>query len=163
MQKLASLLGIVVLAGCATSYQPVPEGYTGPTATVIDTIYVEDRTKAQMFALTDVDGNRIMNSFWASASASQGRGAALTAIATTRQVQAKPMKATLRASHATGAPIHEIASRIAGTFFTVEGVVEFDPKPDRRYEVRGELSKQRSSVWIQDVETGQPVTAKVVK
>lgn len=159
---LVSAVLAVSAAGCAT-YEPVPKGYSGPTATVMDSGMSEDGKKAQMFALMQVDGNRVMNAFWASANASYGRGASLTTVFPQRQLPAKTMKVTLRASHATGAPIHEIASRMAGTFFEVEGVVEFSPVPDHRYVVKGELKKERSAVWIEDTESGQPVTTIVSK
>lgn len=150
------------LAACAT-YEPVPKDYSGPTASVQDTGFSEDGTKAQMFALMQIDGNRVMNAFWASANASQGRGAALTPVFPERQVQARPMKVTLSGSHATGAPIHTMASQLAGTFFSVEGTVDFTPKPNGRYAVKGDLKKEASRVWIEDTETGQPATAIVSK
>ena len=71
------------------------------------------------------------------------------------------MKVKLRGSHATGMPIHEIASRAMGTFFEVEGVVDFTPQADKRYRVVGTLSKADSAVWIEDEANHQPVTAKV--
>jgi hypothetical protein len=162
MRVAVALLMAVMLTGCA-AYKPVPEGYTGPIATVADSGHAEDRTKAQLFALTDIDGNRIMDSFWASANASHGRGFALTVVISKRQVPAKPMKATLMASHTTAAPIQAIAGKMAGTFYSVEGTVDFMPKANGRYVVRGELKKTGSSVWIEDADTGQPVTEKVVE
>ena len=156
---IASALAI---SGCAT-YEPVTKEYNGPTATLRDTGFSEDSTKAQMFAATEIDGNRIMNSFWASANASHGRGASLSTIFTERRVKAAPMKVTLKASHATGAPIAAMASQMAGTFFSVEGVVEFTPKAEGQYVVKGVLKKERSSVWIEDLETGKPVTTVVSK
>ena len=162
LPALALICCIALLAGCA-SFEPVPKGYTGPTATVRDSGFSEDGTKAQLFALMEVDGNRVGNAFGASANASYGRGASLTTIYPSRQVQVKPMKVLLRASHATGAPIHAMASQIAGTFFSVEGSVDFTPKADGRYVVKGELKKERSSVWIEDEATGQAVTERVTK
>ena len=162
MRKLILALVIAVLAGCAT-YQPVPEGFTGPTAVVVDSGKYEDGSKAQIFAMVEVEGNRIMNSFWASANASQGRGFALSMSISERSLPAKRMKVTLKGSHTTAAPIHAIASQMAGTFFSVEGVVDFEPKPSGRYVVRGELKKGASSVWIEDAETGQVVTKKVTE
>lgn len=161
MKKTAAILLLLLLASCAT-YKPVPEGYSGPTAYITDSGRAEDGRKAQIFALTDIDGNRIMNSFWASTNASQGQGFALTVVISNRQVPAKPMKVTLKGSHATAAPIHAMASQMAGTFFSVEGTVDFSPQPDGKYAVRGELKKDASAVWIEDVATGQPVTEKIV-
>lgn len=157
------LLAVTVLStGCAT-YEPVPKDYTGPSATLRDTGFSEDGTKAQMFAAIEIDGNYVTNAFGASARASQGHGASLTTIFPERKVKAAPMKVTLRGSHATGAPIAAIASQIAGTFFSVEGIVDFMPHPNGKYVVKGELKKERSSVWIEDAETGIPVTTVVSK
>src|SRR5664280_2731926 len=70
---------------------------------------------------------------------------------------------TLRASHVTAAPIQAMALQLAGRFYSVEGAVDFTPKPDGRYVVRGELKAEGSSVWLEDEATGQPVTPKVSK
>lgn len=152
----------LTLVGCA-SFEPMPAGYSGPTASVRDTGFSEDGTKAQIFALVEVDGNRTPNAFGASANASYGRGASLTTVFTERVVQAKPIKVTLRGSHTTGMPIHAMASQLAGTFFSVEGTVDFAPKAGGRYVVKGELKKEKSAVWIEDEATGEAATAKVSK
>lgn len=162
MKCLAALLLAVGLGACAT-YEPVPKDYTGATSIVSDSGFSEDGTKAQMFALMEIDGNRIGNAFSASASASYGRGASLTAVYPQRTVPSRPMKLRIRASHATGMPIHAIASQMAGTFFSVEGTVDFSPEAGRKYVVRGELKKEMSSVWLEDAETGTRVTAVVSK
>lgn len=160
MKLLALLFVLVSISGCAT-YKPVPEGYTGPTATIVDTGFAEGGAKAQMFVVLEVDGNRILNSLAETASASYGRGFALIPRFVSRQVPVKPMKLTLRATHVTGAPIHAIFSQAAGTFFSVEGTVDFTPAPEGRYVVRGELKKDESAVWIADAATNEPVTQKV--
>lgn len=162
MKKLLATIAILFLAGCA-SYKPVPEGYAGPVATISDTGSSEDATKAQIFALVSVDGNPVPNSFGASRQASFNQGPFLNLRVVDRQVPAQPMKVKIRASHATGAPIHEIASRAAGTFYAVEGEVDFKPEPNGRYLVKGELARKASSVWIEDAETNRRVTEKVVE
>lgn len=159
---LGAIAVVITLAGCAAN-KPVPDGYTGPTATVADSGQQESGGKAQLFALTSIDGKRIPNAFSASAGASYGRGFALTMSVPDRDVPATPMNVTLKGSHATAAPIHAIASQMAGTFFSVEGTVGFEPKPNGRYVVKGELKKGGSSVWIEDVETGLPATEKVIE
>jgi hypothetical protein len=165
MQRRHAALSLVLaaaLAGCA-SYEPVPKEYTGPTATIRDSGFSEDSTKAQMFAVVAVDGNRVGNAFSASAMASHGRGASLTTVFPDRKVKAAPVKLTLRGSHATGMPIHAMASQMAGTFFSVEGVVDFTPQAGAVYVVKGDLKKDKSSVWIEDVATGKPASSVVSK
>jgi len=73
------------------------------------------------------------------------------------------MKVKLLATHITPAPIQALVSHAAGTFFAVEGVVNFNPQPNGRYVVKGELKKDRSSVWLEDANTNQPVTEKIVE
>jgi hypothetical protein len=163
MRKLIVAVCFAVSLGACATYEPVPKDYTGPTVTVIDTGFAEDGTKAQMFALIEVDGNRINNAFGASANASYGRGASLTTIFPERRLPVKPVKVLIRGSHATGAPIHAMASQMAGTFFSVEGMVDFSPEAGRRYYVKGDLKKEKSSVWIEDGETKKPVTSVVSK
>jgi hypothetical protein len=158
-----TFLAALLLSGCATTYEPVSKEYTGPTASLRDTGFSEDWGKAQMFSAVEIDGNRVMNAFWASRNASQGQGNLLSTVYPERKVKAAPMKVTLRGSHTTGAPIAAIASQMAGTFFSVEGVVDFAPRPDGKYIVKGELKKEKSTVWIEDVETGNPVTAILSK
>ena len=73
------------------------------------------------------------------------------------------MKVTLRGSHATGAPIHAMASQLAGTFFDVEGTVDFTPTPNTVYVVKGKLAQQQSSVWIEEATSGKPVSTVITK
>lgn len=163
MKKLLSALLLATLfsiTGCA-SYKPIPQNYTGPIATVSDSGMAEDGSKAQIFALSAIDGHSIQDSFLTTRQASYGKGATIRMEVTERLIPAQAMKVKLRGSHITGMPIHEFASRAMGTFFEVEGVVDFTPQADKRYRVVGTLSKSDSSVWIEDELTRQPVTSKV--
>ena len=150
------------LSGCAT-YQPVPPGYTGPAATLSDLSISEGVTKAQLFVALEIDGNPIRNGIGASAGASYGRGFMLTSTPVERTVPARPMKIKLKGTHATGAPIHSLVSQAIGTFYSVEGVVDFSPEPNKRYFVWGELKERGSAVWItEESRNGEPVTEKVI-
>lgn len=164
MNRIFNSIGFLAvclsLASCAT-YNPVPEGYTGPVATLSDSGFSEDGTKAQLFSLMEVDGNTVQNSFGASARASQGQGFSLTTRIVSRPVPARPMKVKLKGAHTTGAPIQAIFSQMSGTFFSVEGIADFDPAPGGEYVVKGILKKDGALVWIEDSRTGQPVTRKI--
>ncbi|MEN3068571.1 hypothetical protein [Uliginosibacterium sediminicola] len=160
MKKLFMLMVFLLAAGCA-SYTPVPADYTGPIASISDSGRVEGASKAQLFVIAEIDGQRIDNSFKASAQASYGQGLALRTRYVERKIPARPMKVKLEGSHITGAPIHALISQAAGTFFSVEGVIDFSPKPNGQYVVKGELKKEGSSVWIEDMETGERVGDKI--
>jgi len=161
LRSLAICFALLLLTSCASSYKPVPDDYTGPTATISDSGIVESQSKAQLFAVTAIDGNPIANSFGATAHASAGQGLRIIKSLVERQVPAHAMKITLEASHTTGAPIHALFSQAAGTFFSVKGTLDFTPKPGGKYVVKGELKKDGSSVWLEDAETHQLVTEKV--
>jgi hypothetical protein len=160
---LAALFAAATLASCAT-YQPVPEGYAGPTANVRDTGgYIDGWSKGQAFSIVEVDGQVIKNTFAASTVASHMQGFNLNLDLQERRLPIRPMKVTLRGSHLTGAPIHAIAAKAAGTYFSVEGVVSFTPQADMQYLVRGELKRGESAVWIEERDSGKVVTEKVVE
>jgi len=150
-----------VFAGCATVSKPVPDDYKGPRVQLSDTGMQEDGSKGQFFVATEIDGSAIQNALRETRSASYGQGFSLSSRYTTRDVPVRPMKIKLTATHQTAAPIHAIASLMAGTFFSVDGVVDFKPIEGHQYEVTGELKKERSCVWISDVESKEPATEKV--
>ena|SRR5215467_10938716 len=54
------LVGLVV-AGCVTT-SPIPEGYTGPTATIHDSVRSESGTRAVLFFVSEIDGKQIETS-----------------------------------------------------------------------------------------------------
>lgn len=160
-KRAAIVVLALALSGCVATEGPLPQDYKGPTALLSDSGFREGAGRAQFFVAYEIDGRTINNSIFASRSASHGQGFALTTRTVTRPVAAGPQKVKLVGTHQTAAPIQEIASRAAGTFLSVEGVVDFNPAEGGIYTVRGELKKEGSSIWIEDDRTRQPVTAVV--
>jgi hypothetical protein len=161
MRTLVLLAVVISIAGCATVSPSIPESYTGPKATLLDTGSIEDGSKAKVFAALEIDGKPIQNSLRETRMASQGRGLSLSPRITAREIPAQALKLKLTGTHITAAPIHELASRAAGTFFSVDGEVAFKPEAGRNYAVVGELSKDKSCVWIEDRLSNAPATEKV--
>ncbi|NTV10402.1 MAG: hypothetical protein HGA47_06455 [Zoogloea sp.] len=161
MKTLLALPLALALSGCITMTNPVPEGYKGPVVPLADTGYQEDSGKGRFFAALEIDGHQIENSIRETRIASYNHGPVLTSRYTTRNVPVAPMKVKLTGTHQTAAPIQEIASRVAGTFFSVEGVADFSPIADHLYMVTGELKKEHSCVWIADKDSSEPVTKKI--
>jgi hypothetical protein len=162
--KLLSAIAVTgaLLSGCAT-FNPLPEGYSGATATLADSFIQEDGTKGQFYAIEAYNGNNINNAIIETREASYGHGLSLYARGAQRLIPAKPFRAKIVGTHQTGAPIHEITSRLAGTFFSVEGEIDFSPAPGGIYTVKGQLSKEISAVWIEDDATHLPVPGTVIE
>ena len=154
-------LTLASLAGCASFQNPIPAGYQGPVVLLADTGKQEDGSKGQFFAAVEIDGRPIENALSDTLAASHGMGFALMSQYTKREVPVIPMKVKLIGTHQTAAPIQEIASRVAGTFFRVEGIVEFLPQEGKKYAVTGQLTKERSCVWIQESGAQEPATAQI--
>ena len=156
MRPFAILSIAALLVACAT--QETFPVFTGPTAFISDSVNAVDGTKGEVFYVEAIDGKSVESAARETRRASRGRGFSLTLQSKLRQVEARPVRLRLVASHITAAPIHELASRAAGTFFSVEGEVDFIPVAGGKYVVKGELKKGLSSVWLADEDTQQPVT-----
>jgi hypothetical protein len=148
-------VGAIILTGCATN--PIPEGYTGPRATIRDTGSSETSSRAVMFWLNEVDGKQIKTSPGETAGANQGRGFSMSPVFISRDVPAKPLTLKLIGSRIFAAPILALTN----PSYRVEGTVNFEPKDGKMYEVRGEVSEKYSAVWLVDAGTGEVVTGKI--
>jgi len=149
---------LAFLAACVSS--PIPEGYTGPTATIRDSARPESGSRAIFFYLAKIDGNAIKDSLAVTRQVNYGRGASLTPTVIERKVPARPLVLTLEGRIAYGAPIQEIFN--TKTMYSVDATVEFEPTPDRVYVVMGTLQQDRTEIWLADQATGERV-GKVVK
>src|SRR5579863_8510580 len=65
----------ILLAGC--THNPIPAGYTGPTARVVDTIEPQDTRSAYVFFVNEIDGQRVDNASTWIAQANAGNGLTL--------------------------------------------------------------------------------------
>jgi hypothetical protein len=153
----------MLLLGCATFEKPLPQNYTGPKAEIRDDGDYEGKEKGRLFYVDAVDGKSVESGLVLTRRATQGRGFQVLLQFARHDVAARPLRLKLVGTHVTGAPIHELASRAAGTFFSVEGEVTFTPKPDTQYIVLGKLSKEETSVWIADLDTKERVSEVVKK
>lgn len=160
-RSLLIALPVLLLGACATVSPPVPEGYKGPTVQLSDSGFSESSGKGGFFSATALDGREVQNSLRETREASYGQGFSLSSRYTSRRVPVTPMKVKLVGTHQTAAPIHEMAARMAGTFFSVEGIADFKPTEGRSYVVTGELKKEQSCIWIMDSETKQPASEKI--
>lgn len=153
------IVGLSVLAtSCATYAPSVPEGYAGPRAQLEDSALTHSSSKADFFVVERLDDARIDNSLNETVRRNQGRGMRMTPYFVSRAVIAeKPIKISVAGRTHYAAPIQAMT----GTVYQVKGVVEFTPKANARYVVRGELGENYSAVWIEEAESRQHVGQKV--
>lgn len=161
MKKIFAIISLAMMSACSTFSPPIPEDYKGPTATIADTVEWEGASKGRLFVLSELAGEPVKNAIHASREASYGRGFSLTLMAASREIPARPTQIVLMGTHQTAAPIHEIASRALGTFFSVEGQTAFSPVPGGKYLVTGELTAKKSCVWVEEVGTQAMASGKV--
>jgi hypothetical protein len=163
--KLLLATASLALAGCATLYT-VPKEYTGPTADLADSVMRESPGVLRVYAALKIDGKPADNAIGASAQRSQTFGSiefGLLEASVTRKVEARPMKVELRAQHMAAA-FAGFALLAKGQFYyNHTGVVDFDPKPGHKYQVKGAMGPEEIAVWIEDTATGERVTDKVAK
>jgi hypothetical protein len=158
MKKLTIFLSLLLLTGCATAYMPVPEGYTGPTSNLSDSFNPISSSQVEFFYVRAVDGHDIDNSLFASRAANEGRGMSMTPVLIQRPIPAsKPTSVTLIARTEYAAPILALTN----TVFQVKGNLDFTPAPAKRYIVRGKLSEDYSSVWLEDEDTHEVIGKKI--
>ena len=154
---LATLAVALALVGCATVAPSVPEGYTGPVATVKDSYTSLGTSTANLFYLNKLDGREIGDAMRETRMASYGHGAALTAVVPDRKVPAQ--EATF---HIVGRTVHAAPIQsLTQAEYQVIGDVHFAPQPDRVYVVRGELDSTHSAVWIEDDQTHAVMGKKI--
>ncbi|QPL42041.1 hypothetical protein IT970_11220 [Pseudoalteromonas sp. A41-2] len=163
MRIIASFFAIIMLAsslvGCVATYNPIPKNYQGNTAKLDDTYKVGSTSSGQFFYLSKVDGKQVNNSIRATHQASYGQGMLLTPVGFSREVPTEPMTLTLVAQVHHAAPINYMFN--AGSNFIVSGDVSFTPEANQHYVVKGYLSPDFSSVWIENM-SGKQVSDAIV-
>jgi len=140
---------VLFLSGCAATYNPIPEGYTGSIATVDDSFKILSSRTAEMFFIQKVDGKGVMNTFDKSYDASYGKNGILITEGFSHQLPVKKNRLLLSGETVHGAPIGYILN--AGSNYMVRGEVEFMPEAGQYYLISGSLSKERSAVWIENL------------
>lgn len=156
MKKGLLVLGVVLLAaGCATD--PIPNDYSGPTATVADTMTPRTMTGADFFVVDKFNGKRVDNAVRLTTQANAGNGFAMTPQEYQRRVPAAEATFHIVGITHYAAPILAMTNRV----YKIVGDIKFVLEPDHRYVVKGTLTDTYSAVWIEDVTTGKVQDRKI--
>jgi hypothetical protein len=138
-------------------YKPIPDGYTGPRATIKDSMLVHSSSKADFFYVEAVDGQDIENSRIRTLQVNYGRGINMTPEVLERQIPVRSTNLKLVGRTEYGAPILALTN----TVYQVKGDVQFTPEADKNYVVKGELGENYSAVWLEEVGAGAIAGTKV--
>jgi len=161
MKTISLILMAVMLTACST-FNPVPEGYTGPTAVIKDTYSNKAALTAHYFTLLKINDNYVESSFGATRSAYYGQGAYFEPVMVEREVLPESQAFTISAYVFFPTDMQ----MLFGNTLTVEGTVTFSPEPGESYLVKGELNETRSEVWLENSKgdlIGEKITKKHTK
>jgi len=139
---------MLALAGCATN--PIPDGYTGPLASIADSARPLGRDGANYFVLSRVNGQMVDNRFARITKPAGRQDPRMMPVMLERDVPARPATFTIRGRTHYRTPALDMRNDV----YDVSGEVTFTPQPQRHYIVRGELNDRRSVIWIEDAATG---------
>ncbi len=149
--RIAAVFALTMLfAGCASFQPSVPEGYTGPVATIRDSAGSLSSNKADLFYVAKVDDRTVRDSQTETISRNQGRGFSMTPAVLDHDVPARPTTLSLVGVTHYAAPILALTNPA----YKVEGTIQFTPEPKKIYVVRGSLGADKSSVWLEEDGTG---------
>ncbi|MEY4728884.1 MAG: hypothetical protein RL020_42 [Pseudomonadota bacterium] len=155
---LVSIAFVFLFAGCATpNKSALPDGYTGPTANIIDSVKVYGMSKADFYYVNTVDGNQIQNSRVKTVLDNNGRGANMTPSIVQRAVPVKNISLEIIARTQYAAPAFALINPV----YQVKGIIEINPEPGKNYVVRGELGDTYSAVWLEEQESSTLVGKKI--
>jgi hypothetical protein len=160
LSKICVALVAVTLSACETAPKPVPDGYTGSTATVKDSMRVSPGDSCgEFFFLHEYAGKSTDNALQASGRDNAGSGLTIRVVHEfSRQVPARVAAFFIVARTHCAAPIQEMT----GTVRLVGGNVDFTPEGGGIYVIRGELTPDHSAVWLEDEKTGVQVGNKLL-
>ncbi|WP_367874165.1 hypothetical protein [Luteolibacter sp. Populi] len=159
--KLAAAgLAFASLPSCV-KYHNLPEGYSGPVATIRGTAAQGNVFKGQSFRVTKVDGLEIAGR--GAVATPTGGGPVLAVREPQVQVLPKPVTLTLTGSTIYAADGPALVDSMIGGARHVSGDLSFTPKAGGEYRVKGILEKGSESVWLEEEKSGKLVGNKITK
>ncbi|MDQ8191774.1 hypothetical protein [Roseibacillus persicicus] len=158
--SLLALVSATLLSNCV-SYYRLPDGYTGPRATVKDTATQVTPLKAEIFRVQKINGETDGNTPMATP---YGGGMGVVLRSSQREIPAgEPITLTIGGGDSYAADGAALIDSMAGKRRkSVSGDIIFIPKADKTYVVKGTTGKDSSSVWLEEEGTQRLVSKKLV-
>jgi hypothetical protein len=154
-----STVAVALLFSNCAPYK-LPEGYSGPTASIRSTGKALNSVKGEGYYILEINGKFAQHSPMATP---YGAGMGLMLSDRTLQVPCEPLDLKLSGGNIYAADGVALADTMIGGSHQVTGNVTFTPKPNAEYLVTGVCGKDRTAVWIVDSKTGKAVSNKVEK
>lgn len=151
---LALPLLAAICSGCVTA-PAIPQNYSGPIATIRDSAVSEAYNRAQFYYLGEIDGRQVDNVLFKTRQQNSGKGFSLTPSQYSREVPAGLRQIKLQAKIGYGAPIQEMLN--SSTVYEAERTISVPLESNKTYVVKGKLSAEEKSVWLEDADTGNRV------
>jgi hypothetical protein len=150
----------LALSACETTAKLVPDGYTGSTATVKDSMRLSPGDACgDFFFLYEYARKSTDNALQQSGRDNAGSGLSIRVVHEfSRQVPTHNAAFFIVGRTHCAAPIQEMT----GTVRLVGGNVEFTPEESAVYVIKGELTPDHSAVWIEDEKSGGQVGNKLL-
>lgn len=154
---LLALLLALATSACATN--PVPQGYAGPLARIYDSSGLTNSVQTKnVFFIELVNGKRVTNASDMIKTNNMGLQSTVEAFGFVRDVPAGQMTTfTIVGRTQYAVPFLQMTNPT----YEVKGNVDFVPKSGRAYIVRGTVTPETSSVWIEDEQTKAVIGAKI--
>ena len=154
---------VLGLAACATD--PLPSGYSGPVAKLLDSVGDSGDTthhalysRDEYFFASAIDGKPIKDTLSATRTKSFGKGKNTDYDIINRDIPVRLITIKIEGKVSYAPPIFELTH--AGSLYSVAKVIQFEPAEGRTYIVKGKLAETGSEVWLEDMRTGEHVGTK---
>lgn len=148
---LVLLLPAVFLSSCV-SYYRLPEGYSGPTATIENSGSKHDAFKASTFELIEINGKPVRST---TIQTPPGAGPVVQVGGSWVKVPAgQPISLKIAGRDRFAADGPALLYSLGGNVSkSASETLSFTPEAGHAYVVRGELGETASSVWLEDFHT----------
>ncbi|MEH6565941.1 MAG: hypothetical protein V7756_11505 [Halopseudomonas sp.] len=148
LKILVSLTLFGLLAGCVAA--PVVPPIQGPKAVIDDSYLREGQGQAHFFYVESIDGKWVKNTYSETYLKSISTGAAFVMTGQSRELRAEDTRLALVGRIGFAVGLQEMM--YSGERYLVEGSVNFSPKADTHYLVKGALTPEGSAVWVEDTQ-----------
>lgn len=147
--NLGSLLGALLVTACATD--PLSKDYSGPKASIADSITRLSGDRANFFYLDTYNSAKVDNCLLDTQQVSRGMGASLILREKSRDVSATPATLHIVGKSINAMPIMDMLKRTT----SISEDVTFTPVDGGEYAIEGSLADNYATIYIRDVKSGK--------